>query len=145
MPQKMQRRERSGLPQLAALLTLLVALVVSQSGCRHRGPKVEICLPDGNELTPTLDCYSQKTGLSRSLDANEAVNYICLDPNDYERFLTACQKRRPAIVDTCLIDNSFNKIELVCSSSAVLSWTQSIGFICSSPDDFEHVLKWCLR
>ena len=141
MPQKMQRRERSGLPQLAALLTLLVALVVSQSGCRS-GPRVETCLPDGVGDNPRLSCYSAKNNYTRDLLASEAINYVCLSSSDYERFLKACRAKNPATVDVCLIDDT---TELVCSSGSVISWTDALGFICNSPSDFERVLKWCLR
>ena len=132
--------------QLVGLLMLWAVLAIS-SGCSN-GPRVEVCLSDGDLNRRALDCTDKTDSgqeITYSLTVESAANFICLSPNHMETVLKGCFERRPAIVDICLI-NPIGAMD--CANNTrewTMTWDTTQGYICTSPNSFQRLIQWCLR
>lgn len=71
------------------LLTLFVVCSLSLS-CKNKGPDVIVCLVDS--FRNELQC-SDSLGNKFVIPMNEAENYVCLSPEDFQLILNYARNR----------------------------------------------------
>lgn len=143
--QKWQKHRTKDLGLCSILCVLSVSLA---SGCAG-APQTELCLVDGDDSRRALDCAKEGVGeYSRTVEA--ADGYICLSRSDAEKYFEACRARRAVTVDFCQI--SAADVRLYCASIKTgeevfydLSWSDAVGFVCTSIIDFRRYISWCQR
>lgn len=121
-------------------------LLLSLGACK-RGPRVEVCIVDGDNLSALCSFAS---GKERVIRGYEMDNYACMAPDDFGKFLARCKDPRnnPAPNLTVCVVNGSSLIS-ECSEADgdgfALPFSGMDNFACLSPKHMRSVLLRCKR
>jgi hypothetical protein len=125
-------------------LTLLILLSVSVSAlycAKPLGPKIDVCLVDGDRQV--FSCSNLEERWSLSME--DGKHLICASPLQTQKFLVECHKGRLVKIEQCKYMKTLDKF--ACMDDERMRFTVPISFannyICLSELHRERIISRC--